>query len=202
MPLLSLHRALFSAVTVAALAVGGILATSAPAEAAPTRTWDRLAQCESSGNWHIDTGNGYYGGLQFSMGTWRAHGGSGSPARASKSKQIAVAEKVLRNQGWSAWPACSSRLGLHGRPTATHHAKHAVKHKKAHHAKHAVAHEKAHRATVRVSKRTVVVRSGDTLVRIAKRAHVHGGWHALAAANPQLKNPNVLRVGQRLRLPA
>lgn len=194
MPVLSFPRALMSALTVAALAVGGVLATAAPADAAPTRTWDRLAQCESSGNWHIDTGNGYYGGLQFSMGTWRAHGGSGSPARASKSTQIQVAEKVLRSQGWNAWPACSGRLGLHGKPAAEHHAKKAVKH----HAKPAA----KHRPAAKASKRTVVVRSGDTLVRIAKRAHVHGGWHRLAAANPQLRNPDVLRVGQRLHLPA
>jgi hypothetical protein len=188
-----------SALTVTALAVGGVLATAAPADAAPTATWDRLAQCESSGNWHIDTGNGYYGGLQFSMGTWRAHGGSGSPARASKAKQITVAEKVLRSQGWNAWPSCSSRLGLHGKPAATHHAKKAVKH----HAKKAVKHRPAaHHARPTASKRTVVVRSGDTLVRIARRAHVHGGWHRLAAVNPQLRNPNVLRIGQRLHLPA
>jgi resuscitation-promoting factor RpfA len=190
MPLLSLNRALMSALTVTALALGGVVASAAPAEAASTTTWDRLAQCESSGNWHIDTGNGYYGGLQFSMSTWRAHGGSGSPARASKSKQITVGEKVLRSQGWGAWPACSSRLGLHGKPAATHHAKPAAKHEAAHHAR------------AKASKRTVVVRSGDTLVRIAKRAHVHGGWHRLAAVNPQLRNPNVLRVGQRLHLPA
>ncbi len=190
MPLLSFRRALTSALVVTALAAGSVLATAAPAEAAPTKTWDRLAQCESSGNWHIDTGNGYYGGLQFSMSTWRAHGGSGSPAGASKTAQITVAEKVLHSQGWSAWPACSSRLGLHGRPAATHHAKHAVKHKKVHH------------AHVKASKRTVVVRSGDTLVRIARRAHVHGGWHRLAAANPQLRNVNALRIGQRLHLPA
>lgn len=191
MPLLSFPRALMSALTVTALAVGGILATAAPAEAAPTKTWDKLAQCESSGNWHIDTGNGYYGGLQFSMGTWRAHGGSGSPARATKAKQIKVAEKVLRSQGWSAWPACSSRLGLHGKPETKHRAKHAVKHP-----------APKHHARPKSSKRTVVVRSGDTLVRIARRVHVHGGWHRLAAVNPQLRNPNVLRVGQRLHLPA
>jgi hypothetical protein len=187
-----------SALTVTALAVGGVLATAAPADAAATSTWDRLAQCESSGDWHIDTGNGYYGGLQFSMGTWHAHGGSGSPARTSKAGQIKVAEKVLRSQGWSAWPACSSRLGLHGKPAAKHHATHAVKH----HAKPAAKHKKAHHVRPKASRRTVVVRSGDTLVRIARRAHVHGGWHRLAAVNPQLRNPNVLRIGQRLHLPA
>ncbi len=74
--------------------------------------WDRLAQCESGGNWSINTGNGYYGGLQFSLGTWRAVGGSGYPNQASKSEQIARAEIVKARQGWGAWPACSAKLGL------------------------------------------------------------------------------------------
>ena len=74
--------------------------------------WDRLAQCESGGNWSINTGNGYSGGLQFSPGTWRANGGSGSASNASRAEQIRVAQRVLASQGWGAWPACSSRLGL------------------------------------------------------------------------------------------
>ena len=74
--------------------------------------WDRLAQCESGGNWGINTGNGYSGGLQFSPGTWAAHGGSGSAANASRAEQIRVAERVRASQGWGAWPACSSKLGL------------------------------------------------------------------------------------------
>jgi LysM repeat protein len=74
--------------------------------------WDRLAQCESGGNWAINTGNGYSGGLQFSAGTWAANGGSGSAQNASRAEQIRVAERVLASQGWGAWPACSSQLGL------------------------------------------------------------------------------------------
>ena len=74
--------------------------------------WDRLAQCESGGNWGINTGNGYSGGLQFSPGTWRANGGSGSASSASRAEQIRVAERIRASQGWGAWPACSSRLGL------------------------------------------------------------------------------------------
>ena len=74
--------------------------------------WDRLAQCESGGNWSINTGNGYYGGLQFSLGTWRAYGGTGLPSDASKATQIAIAQKVQADVGWGAWPACSARLGL------------------------------------------------------------------------------------------
>jgi LysM repeat protein len=74
--------------------------------------WDRLARCESGGNWGINTGNGYSGGLQFAPGTWRANGGTGSAHNASRAEQIRVAERVRASQGWGAWPACSSRLGL------------------------------------------------------------------------------------------
>lgn len=74
--------------------------------------WDRLAQCESGGNWAINTGNGFYGGLQFTLSSWRAVGGSGYPNNASRSEQIARAEMLKARQGWGAWPACSAKLGL------------------------------------------------------------------------------------------
>lgn len=74
--------------------------------------WDKLARCESGGNWSINTGNGYYGGLQFSASSWRGVGGSGLPHQASREEQIARAEMLLARQGWGAWPACSSKLGL------------------------------------------------------------------------------------------
>jgi hypothetical protein len=74
--------------------------------------WDRLAQCESGGNWSINTGNGFYGGLQFTIDSWRWVGGSGYPHEASKAEQIARAEILLGRQGWEAWPACSRQLGL------------------------------------------------------------------------------------------
>jgi LysM repeat protein len=86
--------------------------TRSAAAPASGSVWDRLAQCESGGNWGINTGNGYSGGLQFSAGTWRANGGSGSAHNASRAEQIRVAERVRASQGWGAWPACSSRLGL------------------------------------------------------------------------------------------
>ena len=73
--------------------------------------WDALAACESGGNWSINTGNGYYGGLQFSLQSWRAVGGSGYPHQASKAEQIKRAEMLLARQGWGAWPACTSKLG-------------------------------------------------------------------------------------------
>ena len=84
----------------------------APTTSGGGTVWDRLAECESGGNWSINTGNGYYGGLQFSQGSWEAAGGTGSPADASREEQIRVAENLLARQGWGAWPACSSQLGL------------------------------------------------------------------------------------------
>lgn len=74
--------------------------------------WDRLAQCESGGDWSINTGNGFFGGLQFGLSSWKAVGGEGYPHHASKSEQIARAEKLQDIQGWGAWPACSKKLGL------------------------------------------------------------------------------------------
>jgi hypothetical protein len=74
--------------------------------------WDRIAACESGGNWAINTGNGYYGGLQFTLSTWRAHGGTGMPNEASREEQIAVARRVQATQGWGAWPVCSVKAGV------------------------------------------------------------------------------------------
>jgi len=73
--------------------------------------WEALAECESNGHWDLNTGNGYYGGLQFALGSWEAVGGSGYPHRASKTEQIYRAELLLDRQGWGAWPACSTMLG-------------------------------------------------------------------------------------------
>ncbi len=87
-------------------------AAPAPTGSVSTSVWDRLAVCESGGNWSINTGNGYYGGLQFSLSSWRAVGGGGYPHQASKSEQIARAEMLLAKQGWGAWPACTAKMGL------------------------------------------------------------------------------------------
>jgi hypothetical protein len=111
-PALRKGRGLARLAAVAAVALGMPLAVAGTANAAPDSTWDRLAQCESGGNWRINTGNGYYGGLQFNAGTWRAMGGEGMPHHASRAEQIAVAERTLDAQGWGAWPACSRKLGL------------------------------------------------------------------------------------------
>ncbi|WSE10897.1 LysM peptidoglycan-binding domain-containing protein [Streptomyces sp. NBC_01445] len=80
--------------------------------------WGCLAECESTGRWHINSGNGYYGGLQFLQSTWEEHGGLRYAPRAdlaTRAEQIAVAEKVLGAQGWRAWPVCSKVLELDGR---------------------------------------------------------------------------------------
>ena len=103
----------FTAGTVAFGAAAAIMAPTA--SAAPDSDWDRLAQCESGGNWHINTGNGYQGGLQFSPSTWAGYGGTEYAAtadQATREQQIAVAERVQAAQGWGAWPACTARLGI------------------------------------------------------------------------------------------
>src|SRR6478672_11397482 len=95
--------------TIGVVAGAAALALAGPASAAPNSTWDAVAQCESSGNWAINTGNGYYGGLQFSQSTWNAYGGQQYASRAdlaSREEQIAVAEQTLAGQGWGAW-ACA-----------------------------------------------------------------------------------------------
>ena len=75
--------------------------------------WDALARCESGGNWAINTGNGYYGGLQFNLGTWQAYGGTGLPSQASRETQIAIATKLRdASGGYGAWPGCAAKLGL------------------------------------------------------------------------------------------
>jgi LysM repeat protein len=83
-----------------------------PATSAPAGVWDRLAECESGGNWGTNTGNGYYGGLQFDQQTWESVGGQGSPHEASRDEQIARAEQLRAQRGFQPWPACSQQLGL------------------------------------------------------------------------------------------
>jgi resuscitation-promoting factor RpfA len=108
--------------TALAGAVAGVpLVTAGQAHAAPDDVWDRVAQCESGGNWSINTGNGFQGGLQFTQSTWRGFGGTQfapSANRATREQQITVAERVLAGQGWNAWPVCSRKAGARG-TTAT-----------------------------------------------------------------------------------
>ena len=109
-----LSRLVLSLLLAVLLATAPALVAS-PAAAASKKTWDRLAVCESSGNWSINTGNGYYGGLQFYQPTWEGFGGlayAKRADRATREQQIKVAERVLAVQGWGAWPACTLKLGL------------------------------------------------------------------------------------------
>ncbi|MEU6236062.1 transglycosylase family protein [Kitasatospora sp. NPDC047058] len=108
------RMAVVAGAAVAALPVAGLV-TATSASAASVSTWDAVAQCESGGNWAINTGNGFYGGLQFTSSTWAAFGGTAYAPQANlatKAQQITIAEKVLASQGPGAWPVCSVKAGL------------------------------------------------------------------------------------------
>ncbi|WP_076261829.1 transglycosylase family protein [Intrasporangium flavum] len=194
----------------AATVVGG-LTTAGSAKAASV--WDSVAQCESSGNWHINTGNGYYGGLQFSQSTWVGFGGRAYAPRAdlaSKAEQIAIAQKVLAVQGPGAWPVCSRRAGLTRANGGGEAAASRSSVRKPVTTKKKVAKKKTYATKTTTKKvnsyagsgKKVSVRRGDTLGSIAQRYHVSGGWKALYAANTaRVHNPNLIYVGQVLRLP-
>lgn len=218
-------------VTLAAVSIAGVALSASAANAAvpataPASTWDSLAQCESGGNWGINTGNGYAGGLQFSPSTWAAYGGTGSAANASREQQIAVAEKVRAGQGWGAWPACAAKLGLSGGaiapqstprtlapasvpapakvPARTAAPKAAAPKASA----PKVAAPKAaaaprHVAAVALSGQTYTIQSGDTLSKVAEHLNIAGGWQLLADANANtISNPDLVFPGQVLQLPA
>ena len=218
-------------VTLAAVSIAGVALSASAANAAvpataPASTWDSLAQCESGGNWGINTGNGYAGGLQFSPGTWAAYGGTGSAANASREQQIAVAEKVQAGQGWGAWPACAAKLGLTGgaiapQSTSKSLAPAAVPAPAKVPARTAapkaaapkaaapkVAAPKAaaaprHVAAVALSGQTYTIQSGDSLSKIAEKLNIAGGWQLLADANAKtISNPDLVFPGQVLQLPA
>jgi nucleoid-associated protein YgaU len=164
------------------------LAVTPAAQAAPTSTWDRVAQCESGGRWNINTGNGFHGGLQFTPSTWRGFGGAQfapSAHQASRAEQIVVAERVLAKQGWGAWPVCSRKAGARGQAATVRSAP----------ARKEATTERVSRPATKRSGGTYVVKRGDTLSRIAARSGVKGGWKTLATKNPGL-NPNRLKVGQ------
>jgi hypothetical protein len=180
----------------------GLLAATGNAAAADSGVWDRIAQCESGGNWHINTGNGYYGGLQFSAGTWRAYGGTAYAStadKASKAQQIAVATKVQRGQGWGAWPTCSARAGASGSAPAASSPSAPTTEAAPSKPSKAPARSTGH--TGRGSSRgDYTVRSGDTLSGIAAR---HGTtWQRIYAANKAAigGDPNMIVPGQRLEL--
>ncbi|MFF8314598.1 transglycosylase family protein [Streptomyces lydicus] len=196
------------------LAAGALnVAAEQPAEAVTGGTWDRLAGCESGGNWRIDTGNGFSGGLQLAHSTWHSFGGRAygtRAARASRSQQIHVAERVLARQGWRAWPACSARLGLNGTPrpttpraTAPHPAP--QRHSPAparERLRHPQFHEKRYKAPRhRSAGGTIVVNPGDTVSGIAS---AHGfRWQDFYRVNRKVigGNPHLIFPGTRLAVP-
>ncbi|WP_394275089.1 transglycosylase family protein [Luteococcus sp.] len=182
-----------------ALSAGIGLSAAAPAQAAGT-VWDRVAQCESTGNWSINTGNGYYGGLQFSRSTWLAFGGgkyAPTANKATKAQQIEIAKKTLKVQGPGAWPVCSRKAGLtraNGLAVSTGVTS-SVK---------TVAPKKKVAAVAPVKSvkgaKYVTVKSGDTLGKIAKRNGV-GSWKTVWQLNKStIKNPNMIKVGQKIRV--
>ncbi|GHB60213.1 hypothetical protein GCM10010347_32800 [Streptomyces cirratus] len=203
----SINRASL-AVTAGGAGIALPLIGAGAAHAASIGTWDKVAACESTNNWHINTGNGYYGGLQFSQSTWRAFGGTAFAARAdlaTKDQQIAVAEKVLGGQGPGAWPACGPQAGLSRSGPAPAPAPAVIPRQKQA-APAAAARVQAQSAT-RPTDTTVlpnpyVVAPGDSLSAIATGQHVEGGWQALYETNRDTigGNPDLIFPGQRLTL--
>lgn len=190
-------------VTGATLAAGGLLAGTA--SAAPDVNWDAVAACESGGNWATNTGNGFYGGLQYTLSTWHANGGAGNPASASREQQISVAQHVLATQGIGAWPVCG-RHANDNAPAAS--AKHAAPAEPKHAAPSTPAAPPAAPAPLPALPAQTgptldyVVATGDTLTQIATAQAVPGGWQQLYDANRDtMSDPNVIVVGQHLKVP-
>ncbi|KRE89957.1 LysM peptidoglycan-binding domain-containing protein [Arthrobacter sp. Soil764] len=203
-------------VTLAAVSAAGLALSATAANAAtPTSTWDALAQCESSGNWSINTGNGFSGGLQFTPSTWAAYGGTGSPENASREQQIAVAERVQASQGWGAWPSCAAQLGLSGgggAPVQSAPVQAAPVQAAPVQAAPAqsvqvqsapVQQAPRHATSVALSGETYTLQAGDTLSIVAQKLGIQGGWQHLADANlDTISNPNLVFEGQVIQLPA
>ncbi|MEV6018866.1 transglycosylase family protein [Streptomyces sp. NPDC002667] len=223
------HRRPNKATRVAALAGVTGVAIAAPlmaagsASAATASEWDAVAQCESGGNWSINTGNGYYGGLQFSSSTWAAYGGTAyasSADQASKSQQIAIGEKVLAAQGKGAWPTCGT--GLSSTPYGGGSAPAAPSAPSSSSASQSApatrtTEQPASRSAERpAAQKTVTtptgkkvkkgdgeykVVKGDTLSSIAEKKHVKGGWQKLFKLNKDIvADADVIYPGQQLHL--
>jgi nucleoid-associated protein YgaU len=189
----------------AALAASAAVPATMPAampaaHAATGSVWDRVAACESSGRWHVNTGNHYYGGLQFWQPTWEGFGGRKYAPRADLAtprQQVEVARRVLAVQGPKAWPVCGKRAKL---TTANGSATTAPLPNIGPYVRSVPAVHHAKPAKPRVHHYTV--RPGDSLIAIAAHFRVHGGWSALWHYNrTNVPNPNVIFVGQVLQIP-
>ena len=214
-----LTRNISRGLAIAAIAGAGLAVAGTGANAASGSTWDALAQCESGGNWAINTGNGFSGGLQFTPSTWAAYGGTGAPENASREQQIAVAEKVQAGQGWGAWPSCAAQLGLSGgggapapspaampapAPVTVQSSEVApVEQAPVQQAPVQQAPVQQAPAPVSVSGETYTIASGDTLSSIAQKLGIKGGWEALYNANADtVIHADLIFTGQLLQLPA
>ncbi|MFI7288474.1 transglycosylase family protein [Streptomyces anulatus] len=193
------------------------LITAASAGAAPVDVWEKVAACESSGNWTVNTGNGYYGGLQFSGSTWAAFGGAQYAPRAdlaTRDQQIAIAEKVLDGQGPGAWPSCSVPAGLTrggdapgaapepgtDAQSAGSRTVRAAAPQSAPPRQPQIRPAAATPTHVPGKRDSYTVASGDSLSGIASAQRVRGGWQGLYAANRTVvgDDPDLIFPGQRL----
>ena len=191
-----------------ATAVGAAIPvlTAGAGHAATSSVWDRVAACESSGDWHINTGNGYFGGLQFSASTWAAYGGTHyaeTADRATRAEQVSVAQRVLQGQGAGAWPVCSVRAGLTRGNGAAAQPAAAAAPAPAPAKQHAPSRPAKPVSPMRTAPtRTVehTVQRGETLSGIAQSLRVPGGWNALYAANRTVvgADPNLIFPGEHL----
>jgi LysM repeat protein len=204
---------------VAGTAITVPLMAATSASAASVSTWDKVAQCESGGDWSINTGNGYYGGLQFSQSSWEGAGGLQYASRAdlaTKDQQIAVAEKLLAMQGPSAW-SCASAGGLTaGGPSPDISTSGSSSSASTTQAAPAPAKAAPHASTPQSSRGTArqaaptsipkgdgeyTVVKGDSLSKIAAAHHVAGGWHKLFSLNHDIvKDADLIYPGQHLHL--
>jgi nucleoid-associated protein YgaU len=198
------RRAVVTSLSVFAGSAVSITGLAPAADASPGTTWDRVAACESSGNWHIRSGNGYFGGLQFWPATWTGLGGRQYAPRAdlaTRQQQIEVARRVLAAQGPKAWPVCGKRAHLSkksGRATSAPlpNIGPVIRTVPA-----PAGQRRPSPTQSRPRHTTYHVRSGDTLSSIAQRLGVHGGWKALWELNrSHVPNPNVIFIGQSLRV--
>ncbi|WP_030598298.1 transglycosylase family protein [Streptomyces fulvoviolaceus] len=195
-------------VTAGGVGIAVPLIGTGTAQAADVDTWNKVAACESSDNWKINTGNGYYGGLQFTQSTWEAYGGTRYAPRAdlaTKDQQIAVAEKVLDGQGPGAWPVCSVRAGLaRGGDTPDIHPAGTTTEKTSKKTSvEDVQPQTTPQSRAGTAEMYTVVR-GDSLSGIADAQRVRGGWQGLYSANRNTvgADPDLILPGQRLKLRA
>ncbi|WP_338897849.1 transglycosylase family protein [Streptomyces sp. TG1A-60] len=217
-------RAIAVAGVTGAAAIAAPLMAAGSASAATASEWDAVAQCESGGNWSINTGNGYYGGLQFAASTWAGYGGTQyapTADQASKAQQIAVAEKVLAGQGKGAWPVCGTGLSgasydgaaASGGSSNSGSSNSSSQGSTQENTQKSTQENRASRSSERPTVETPTgkkvekgdgeykVVSGDTLSGIAAKKNVKGGWEKLYELNEDIvDDADFIYPGQQLHL--